>query len=94
MIIEKTVVDNNRWDICKEDYVAEGEITVTITLGEYRDLVVNKIRSEMYKEHENWLKEYNRANDAESRVKALEEELQNLYKRININESTDESEDE
>lgn len=94
MIIEKTVVDNNRWDIDKNDYVAEGEITVTITLGEYRDLVISKMRSEMYKEHENWLKEYNRANDAESRVKALEEELQNLYKRININESTDESEDE
>ena len=92
MIIEKTVVEQNRWDIDKNDYVAEGEITVTITLGEYRDLVINKIRSDMHKEHENWVKEYNRANEAENRVKELEEELHNLYKRINVDESADESE--
>ena len=82
MIIEKTVVEGNRYDIKMEDYVAEGELTVTITLNEYRSLIRKSVENEQRKEHENWLEQYTRANDAEARVKELEAEINNLYKRL------------
>lgn len=82
MIIEKTVVENNRYNVNLNDYVAEGELTVTITLGEYRDLIKTSVENKQRKEHESWLEQYQRANDAEKRVKELEEEVSNLYKRL------------
>lgn len=85
MIIEKTVVDNNRYDVNLKDYVADGELTVTITLNEYRDLLRDSIEKKLQKEKLDWLDQYNRANRAESRVKELEEEVQSLYKRLAVN---------
>ena len=82
MIIEKTVVENNRYTVNLDDYVAEGELTVTITLSEYRDLIKTSVENKQRKEHESWLDQYQRANDAEKRVKELEEEVSNLYKRL------------
>ena len=91
MIIEKTVVENNRYNVNLDDYVAEGELTVTITLGEYRDLIKTSVENKQRKEHESWLEQYQRANDAEKRVKELEEEVSNLYKRL-VAENTDSEE--
>ena len=82
MIIEKTVVENNRYNVDLNDYVAEGELTVTITLSEYRDLIEKSVENKQRKEHESWLDQYNRANKAEERVKELETEVSNLYKRL------------
>lgn len=82
MIIEKTVVEGNRYDVKMEDYVAEGELTVTITLNEYRSLIRKSVENEQRKDHESWLEQYQRANDAEARVKELETEVNNLYKRL------------
>ena len=89
MIIEKTVVENNRYNVDLNDYVAEGELTVTITLSEYRDLIEKSVENKQRKEHESWLEQYQRANDAEKRandaekrVKELEAEVGNLYKRL------------
>ena len=82
MIIEKTVVENNRYNVDLNDYVAEGELTVTITLSEYRNLIEKSVENKQRKEHENWLEQYQRANDAEKRVKELEAEVSNLYKRL------------
>ena len=82
MIIEKTVIEGNRYDVKMEDYVAEGELTVTITLNEYRSLIRKSVENEQRKEHESWLEQYTRANDAEARVKELETEVNNLYKRL------------
>lgn len=82
MIIEKTVVENNRYSVDLNDYVSEGELTVTITLGEYRDLIKTSVENRQRKEHESWLDQYNRANKAEERVKELEVEVSNLYKRL------------
>ena len=82
MIIEKTVVENNRYNVNLDDYVSEGELTVTITLGEYRDLIKTSVENKQMKEHESWLEQYQRANDAEKRVKELETEVSNLYKRL------------
>lgn len=82
MIIEKSIVEGNRYDVNPKDYVAEGEITVTITLSEYRDLIEKSIENKMRKEHESWLEQYQRANDAEKRVAELETEVSNLYRRI------------
>lgn len=87
MLIEKTVVENNRYNVDLNDYVSEGELTVTITLGEYRDLIKTSVENKQRKEHESWLDQYNRANKAEERVKELEAEVSNLYKRLA--ESTD-----
>ena len=93
MIIEKTVVENNRYNVDLNDYVAEGELTVTITLSEYRDLIEKSVENKQRKEHESWLDQYNRANKAEERVKELEEEISNLYKRL-ANADPEESEGE
>ena len=82
MIIEKTVIEGNRYNVCLDDYVAENELTVTITLSEYRDLIKTSVENKQRKEHESWLEQYQRANDAEKRVKELEEEVSNLYKRL------------
>ena len=82
MVIEKTVVENNRYNVNLDDYVAEDELTVTITLGEYRDLIKTSVENKQRKEHESWLEQYNRANTAENRVKELEAEVSNLYKRL------------
>lgn len=95
MIIEKTVVENNRYNVDLNDYVAEGELTVTITLGEYRDLIKTSVENKQRKEHESWLEQYQRANDAEKRVKELEAEVSNLYKRLAVeNDNADSGEDE
>ena len=93
MIIEKTVVENNRYNVDLNDYVAEGELTVTITLSEYRDLIEKSVENKQRKEHESWLDQYNRANKAEARVKELEIEVSNLYKRL-ANADPEESEGE
>ena len=93
MIIEKTVVENNRYNVNLDDYVAEGELTVTITLSEYRDLIEKSVENKQRKEHESWLDQYNRANKAEARVKELEIEVSNLYKRL-ANADPEESEGE
>ena len=82
MIIEKTIAENGRYDIEMRDYVAENELTVTITLNEYRALIKESVENKRRKEHEDWLKEYNRANTAEAKVKELEAEVSNLYKRL------------
>lgn len=82
MIIEKTVIEGNRYNVDLNDYVAEGELTVTITLSEYRDLIEKSVENKQRKEHESWLEQYNRANEAEKRVKELETEVSNLYKRL------------
>lgn len=82
MIIEKTVIEGNRYNVELNDYVAEGELTVTITLSEYRELIKTSVENKHRKEHESWLEQYNRANKAEERVKELETEVSNLYKRL------------
>jgi len=92
MIIEKTVIEGNRYNVNLNDYVAEGELTVTITLSEYRDLIKKSVENEQRKEHESWLEQYNRANDAEKSVKELETEVSNLYKRLAENANDDSEE--
>lgn len=81
MIIEKTTTDNS-YNININDYAAENELTVTITLCEYRTLIRESAENKVRKDHESWLEQYNRANKAESRVKELEDELNALYKRL------------
>lgn len=94
MVIEKTVVENNRYNVNLNDYVAEGELTVTITLSEYRDLIEKSVENKQRKEHESWLDQYNRANKAEERVTELETEVSNLYKRLAGTTDSEETEDE
>lgn len=93
MVIEKTVVENNRYNVNLDDYVAEGELTVMITLSEYRNLIKESVENKQRKEHESWVEQYQRANNAEERVKELECEVSNLYKRLAEN-TNDDSENE
>lgn len=94
MVIEKQVVEGNRYDVNLNDYVAENELTVEITLSEYRNLIKKSVENEQRKEHESWLEQYNRANDAEKRVKELEAEVSNLYKRLAENTDAEGEEDD
>ena len=89
MIIEKTVVEGNRYSVDLDNYVAEGELTVTITLNEYRELIKTSCENKQRKEHESWVEQYSRANKAEERVKELEAEVSNLYKRLTENTDTE-----
>ena len=82
MIIEKTVIEGNRYNVELDDYVAEGELTVTITLSEYRQLIKTSVENQRRKEHENWYEEYSRANEAEAKVKELETTICELYKKL------------
>ena len=93
MIIEKTVIEGNRFNVELNDYGAEGELTVTITLSEYRDLIRTSVENKQRKEHESWLEQYQRANDAEKKVEELETEVSNLYKRLAGNTDGEEQED-
>lgn len=94
MVIEKQVVEGNRYDVNLNDYVAENELTVTITLSEYRDLIEKSVENKQRKEHESWLEQYQRANDAEKRVNELEAEVSNLYKRLAENKDAEGEEDD
>ena len=69
MIIEKTVINGNRYNVELDDYVAEGELTVTITLSEYRQLVKTSVENQRRKE-------------TESKVKELETKVCELYKKL------------
>lgn len=94
MVIEKQVVEGNRYSVNIEDYVAENELTVEITLSEYRNLIKESVENKQRKEHESWREQYNRANDAEKRVKELEAEVSNLYKRLAENTDAEGEEDD
>lgn len=82
MIIEKKFVDNYARDDDLCNYCDDGELTVTITLGEYRALVAAKVRSELQQEKLDWLKQYQRANEAEARVRDLEARLAKMAERM------------
>lgn len=82
MIIEKSIVDGCRSDLEMDNFVAENELTVTITLNEYRNLVKTSVENKQRKEHENWFEQYSRANAAENRVKELEKEVADLRKKV------------
>lgn len=92
MIIEKSVVDGNKYDIDPKDYIAESELTVTITLKEYRDLIKASVENKQTKDKLDWWEQYRRAEDAEKRVKELEAEKNDLYKRLVVinNDDTEE----
>lgn len=62
-------------DIEKREYETKG--TVTIGTDEYRDLIqdVCDLRSAGQKEHDDWYREYNRANDLERKLRECEKKL-------------------
>ena len=93
LVIEKTYAEGsyNR-DICYDHVNTEqGELTVTITLAEYRDLLRTKFDCEQKKEKLSWLEQYQRANNAEARVKELEQKISVLMSLCPA-KSADESE--
>ena len=83
MIIEKTCEDRyNNETVFDYVNVDQHELTVTITLAEYRDLLEAKFVKQYQKEKLDWYEQYNRANKAETRNKELEKEVDSLHKRI------------
>ena len=78
-------------DIDPKDYIAESELTVTITLKEYRDLIKESVENKQKKDKLDWWEQYRRAEDAEKRIKELEAEKNDLYKRLAVgNDDTEE----
>ena len=76
LIIEKTYADNGDRELLNDHVNHEqGELTVTITLHEYRELLRAKFESERQKEKLSWLEQYQRANNAEAKVKELEQKV-------------------
>ena len=62
-------------DIEEREYETKG--AVTIGTDEYRDLIkdVCDLRSAGQKEHDDWYREYNRANDLERKLRECEKKL-------------------
>ena len=89
MIIEKTMAEGSRYDVELNNYADDKELVVTITLNEYRTLVRESVENKMRKDHENWFEQYNRANEAERKVKELELQCDNLMKRLVAKSETD-----
>ena len=83
MIIEKTCEDRYSQDTVF-DYVNadQHELTVTITLAEYRDLLEAKFVKQYQKEKLDWWEQYNKAKKAEEKIGELEKEVAALRKRI------------
>lgn len=65
------------WTTEKEEKNYETHGTVTISTEEYRDLIVGlcELREKGQREHDDWYKEYQRANDLEKKLKVCEEKL-------------------
>jgi len=84
MIIEKALAEKNYGDYSADDYLnaEQNELTVTITLHEYRDLIKAKIKSEIQKEKLDWYEQYSRANKAEAEVKKLRANVEALKSAI------------
>ncbi len=80
MVIEKKFEDKYESDSSVYNYLnaEQHELTVTITLHEYRDLLKAKLEGEVRREKLDWFAQYNRANEAEKRVKELEAQLEAL----------------
>ena len=66
------------WGCDKNDYTIPHELTVTITLNEYRQLLQQSAMAEVAKKNDQWLKEYTRANDLERRLKDTEALLREI----------------
>jgi len=67
------------WSFEIEKEAKEYEVKGTVSIGtdEYRDLITEncELKRKAQKEHDDWYREYNRANDLEKRLKACEEKL-------------------
>lgn len=90
MIIEKVMEDNrytSNEDLFNYLNADQHELTVTITLAEYRALLTDSVQSTMQKKELDWLKQYQRANEAEERVKELEAELDSAKAQLNTAKS-------
>lgn len=74
-------------DIEKREYETKG--TVTIGTDEYRDLIkdVCDLRSAGQKEHDDWYREYNRANELEKKLNAYKEELKKINDFLDSDDS-------
>ena len=65
------------WSVETEEKNYEVHGTVTISTEEYRDLIqsVCDLRTKGQREHDDWYKEYQRANELEKKLKTCEEKL-------------------
>lgn len=77
------------WRDEKEQKQYELKGTVTISTEEYRDLIsdVYELQAKGQKEHDDWYKEYQRANELEKTNKALNEKV-NMFKEFLSNNAT------
>lgn len=64
------------------NYVAEGEITVTITLNEYRELVTAKVKGDVNQNQVNYWEWYNKYNEAVKEIEELKERVASLNETI------------
>lgn len=90
MVIEK-VFEDNRYtsdeDLFNYLNADQHELTVTITLAEYRALLKDSIKATAQKKELDWLTQYQRANEAENRVQKLEAELDSAKAQLDTAKS-------
>ena len=76
------------YNISENDFAVPRELTVTITLAEYRKLLLCEAERIKEKANSDWLKEYTRANSLQKEV----EELKSTIARMAQNCSKEEEE--
>jgi hypothetical protein len=87
---EKTMTEKTDWKFAKEtdvfsdsanNYVIPHEITVTITLKEYRDLLKQASRAEVSEANSKWLEQYNENQKLKKENEGLHQALELLVKK-------------
>ena len=87
---EKTMTEKTDWKFAKEtdafsdsanNYVIPHEITVTITLKEYRDLLKQASKAEVSEANSKWLEQYNENQKLKKENEGLRQALESLGKK-------------
>lgn len=87
---EKTMNEKTDWKFVKEtdvfsdsanNYVIPHEITVTITLKEYRDLLKQASNAEVSAANSKWVEQYNESLKLKKENEGLHQALESLVKK-------------
>ena len=89
---EKSTMEKTEWKFSKStdafgdedtNYTIPHELTVTITLKEYRDLIRQASKAEVSEANSKWLEEYNENQKLRKEIEALHNALASLPRKEN-----------
>lgn len=87
---EKSTMEKTEWKFSKStdsfedegvNYTIPHELTVTITLKEYRDLIKQASKAEVSEANSKWIDEYNENKKLKKEIEALHNALASLQRK-------------